>query len=177
MQAALRISFPCPLVVAGGSNLPEGQEPVGMFAYRLVSRHRRLQTVLSGIGEEGTVTTAGVVGLNVVTGWEQRRPEWVEVAWLPMRVHVGRQRKGGVDVIDVEGEEDPPPPPPGSGKPSPLPRKGTPMPPPPPKRPRVWPPRRSGRSGREGTGRGGRWGSGWSSSISRSGRERGRSGR
>ena len=43
MQAALRISFPCPHVVAGGSNLPEGQELVGRtFAYRLVSGHRRV---------------------------------------------------------------------------------------------------------------------------------------
>ena len=41
MQAALRISFPCPIVVIGGSNLPEGQELVGMFAYRLVSGCRR----------------------------------------------------------------------------------------------------------------------------------------
>ena len=34
------------------------------------------------------------------------------MAWLAMRVHVGRQRKGGVDVIDVEGEEEAPPAPP-----------------------------------------------------------------
>ena len=51
------------------------------------------------------MTTAGVVGLNVVTGWEKRKPEWVDVAWLAMRVRVRRQRKGRVDVIDVEGEE------------------------------------------------------------------------
>ena len=55
------------------------------------------------------MTTAGVFGLNVLTGWEQRRPEWVHVAWLAMRVHVGRQRKMGVaDVIDVEEDEPPP---------------------------------------------------------------------
>ena len=39
VQGTLRISFPCPIVVMGGSNLPEGQELVGMFAYRLVSGH------------------------------------------------------------------------------------------------------------------------------------------
>ena len=79
-----------------------------MFAYRLVSRHWRVQTGVSRIGEEGTVTTAGVFGLNVLTGWEQRRPEWADVAWLAMRVHVGRQRKMGVaDVIDVEEDEPP----------------------------------------------------------------------
>ena len=39
VQGALRISFPCPIVVTGGSHLPEGQELVGMFAYRLVSGH------------------------------------------------------------------------------------------------------------------------------------------
>ena len=110
VQGTLRISFPCPIVVRGGSNLPAGQELVGMFAYRLVSGHWRLQTGVSRIGEAGTVTTAGVFGLNVLTGWEQRRPEWVDVAWLAMRVHVGRQRKMGVvvDVIDVEEEEPPP---------------------------------------------------------------------
>ena len=36
VQGTLRISFPCPIVVRGGANLPAGQEPVGMFAYRLV---------------------------------------------------------------------------------------------------------------------------------------------
>ena len=81
-----------------------------MFAYRLVSGHWRVQTGVAGIGEAGTVTTAGVYGPNVLTGWEQRRPEWVDVAWLAMRVHVGRQRKMGVgvDVIDVEEDEPPP---------------------------------------------------------------------
>ena len=109
MQGTLRFSFPCPIVVMGGSNLPEGQELVGMFAYRLVSGHWRVQTGEARIGEEGTVTTGGVLGLNVVTGWDKRRPEWVDVARLAMRVHVGRQCKGGVDVIDAEGEEDAPP--------------------------------------------------------------------
>ena len=110
VQGTLRISFPCPIVVRGAANVPAGQELVGMFAYRLVSGHWRVQTGVSWIGKAGTVTTAGVFGLNVLTGWEQRRPEWVDVAWLAMRVHVGRQRKMGVvvDVIDVE-EDDPPP--------------------------------------------------------------------
>ena len=54
------------------------------------------------------MTTAGVCFLNVLTGWEQRRPEWADVAWLAMRVDVGRQRKMGVaDVIGIE--EDKPP--------------------------------------------------------------------
>ena len=38
VQAELRISFSCPLVINGGSNLPHRQEMVGMFAYRLVSK-------------------------------------------------------------------------------------------------------------------------------------------
>ena len=110
VQGTLRISFPCPIVVRGGSNLPAGQERVGMFAYRLVSGHWRVQTGVARMGEAGTVTTAGVFGLNGLTGWEQRRPEWVDVAWLALRVHVGRQRKVGVvvDVIDVEEDEPPP---------------------------------------------------------------------
>ena len=103
VQGTLRISFPCPIVVTRGSILPGGQELPGLFAYRLVRGHWRVQTGVSRIGEEGTVTTAGVFGPHVVTGWDQRRPEWVDGAWLAMRVHVGRQRKMGVaDVIDVE---------------------------------------------------------------------------
>ena len=111
MQPDLHITFPYPVVIQRGSHLPDGQKLVGMFAYRLVSGHWRVQTGLAGIGEEGTVTAGGVVALNVVTGWEKRRPELVDVAWLTMRVHVGRQRKGRVHVIGVEGEEDPPRPP------------------------------------------------------------------
>ena len=165
LQGTLRISFPCPIVVRGGSNLPSGQERVGMFAYRLVSGHWRVQTGVSRIGEAGTVTTAGVLGLNVLTGWEQRRPEWVAVAWLAMRVHLGRQWKMGVVVGVIDVEEDEPPPPRASGKGAP---KGT-RPPPPPK-PRVRPPRRSGQCGRSrrsrwgGGGRGGWCRSGWTSS-------------
>ena len=102
-QGVLRISFPCPILVMGGSNLPEGQELVGMFTYRLVSGHWRVHTGVAQIGEEETVTTAGVLGLNVVTAWEKRWPDWVDAAWLAMRVHVGRQRKGGVS----EGAGDP----------------------------------------------------------------------
>ena len=109
VQGTFRISFPCPIVVTGCPNLPEGQELVGLFAYRLVSGHWRVQTGVSRIGEEGTVTTAGVFGLNVLTGWDKRRPEWADVAWLAMRVHVGRQRKMGVaNVIDVKEQDEPP---------------------------------------------------------------------
>ena len=172
MQAALRISVPCPIVLMGGSNLPEGQELVGMFAYRLVSGHWWVQTGVPRTGEEGTVTTAGVLGLNVITGWQQRKPEWVDVAWLAMSVHVGRLRNVGVDV---EGEEDARPIPSAvSGKPSPPPPPQGDTDAPPPRRPRVQPTRRSGRSQRQGRGRGGRWRSLWSSSISWSERRRGR---
>ena len=133
VQGTIRISFPCPIVVRGGSNMPAGQELVGMFAYRLVSGHWRVQTGVAQIGEAGTVTTARVFGLNVLTGWEQRRPEWVDVAWLAMRVHVGRQRKMGVvvDVIDVE-EDEPPPTRKRKGRP-----EGDTGPTPPPKAPRT----------------------------------------
>ena len=47
-----------------------------------------------------------VLGLNVVPGWKKRKPEWVDVACFAMRVHVRKQRKGGVDVIDVQGEDN-----------------------------------------------------------------------
>ena len=103
-----------------------------MFAYRLVSGHSRVQTGVSRIGEEGIVTTAGVFGLNVLTGWDQRRPEWADVAWLAMRVHVGKQRKMELaHVIDVEEQDEP-----RTRK-----RKGRPQrdtePPPPPQAPRT----------------------------------------
>ena len=119
-----------------------------MFAYRLVSGHWRVQTGVAQIGEEGTVTSAGVLGLNVVARWEKRRPEWVDMAWLAMRVHVGRRRKGGVHLIDVEGEDDAPPPHLlGPEAERPPPPRGHRARPPPPRKPRVRPPRRSGRSG------------------------------
>ena len=57
------------------------------------------------------MTTAGVFGLNVLTGLDKRRPEWADVAWLARRVHVGRQRKMGVaDVIDAEEQDESPTP-------------------------------------------------------------------
>ena len=121
VRANLCIPFPCPLVIRGGSNLPTGHELVGMFAYRLVSGHWRVQTGVAGIGEGGTVTTAGIIALAAVTGWDKRRAEWFDVAWLAMRVHVGRMQSGegggGGDVIDVKGEDAPPTPRAGSEKP------------------------------------------------------------
>ena len=169
VQGTFHISSPCPIVVTGGSNLPEGQELAGPFAYRLLSGHWRLQTGVSRIEEQGTVTTVGVFGLNVVTSWDKRRPEWVVLAWLA-RVNVGRQRKMG--VADVEEQNDP-------LTPSARKRKGRPPPrghrAPCPQKPRVRPTRWSGRSGRIGRTRrqGGvrRCGctSGWSSSCCCSG--------
>ena len=159
VQSALRISVPCPIVVMGGSNLPQGQERVGMFAYRLVSGHWRVRTGVARTREEGTVTMAGVLGLNVTTGCQQRKAEWVDVAWLAMRVHVGRKRKGGWTSLTLRGRRMPPPPTPSARKrkASPPPPQGdTDAPPPPsPRKPRVRPPRRSGRSRRQGGGRGG----------------------
>ena len=149
VQGTFRISFPCPIVVTGGPNLPEGQELVGLFAYRLVSGHWRVQIGVSRIGEEGTLTTAGVFGLNVLTGWDKRRPEWADVAWLAMRVHVGRQRKMGVaDVIDVE-EQDEPPTRKRQGRP-----QGDTEPPPPPQSPAYGHPGGAGGAGGAGGGAG-----------------------
>ena len=91
----LRIPLPCPLVVKRGSNLAEGQTLEGMFAYRLANRHWRVQAGMARMGEEGTGTAATVLRLAAVVGWEQRRAEWVDVAWLAMRVHVGKVRGGG----------------------------------------------------------------------------------
>ena len=82
---------------------------MGLFAYRLVSGHWQVQTGVWRIGEEGTVSTAGVFGLNVLTGRDQPRPDWADVAWLAMRVHVRRQRKMGMaEDIDVEEQNKPP---------------------------------------------------------------------
>ena len=157
VQGTLRISFPCPIVVMGGSNLPEGQELVGLFACRLVSGHWRVQLGVARIGKEGTGTTAGVFGLNVVTGREKRRPEWVDVAWLAMRVHVGRQRKaGGANVFDVEGEDDAPPTPSARKRKGRPPQGDTEPPPPSPESPAYGHPGGAsgagGRAGAEGGG-------------------------
>ena len=53
VQGTLRISFPCPIVVRGGGNLPAGQELVGTFAYRLVSGHCRCRRGGRGSGRRG----------------------------------------------------------------------------------------------------------------------------
>ena len=55
--------------------MPHGHELVGMFAYRVVSGRWQVQMEVSRIGEEGTVTTVGIVNLSVVTGSDKRRPE------------------------------------------------------------------------------------------------------
>ena len=133
LQGTFRISFPCPIVVRGGVGQPAcgagagGHVCLPACEWALAGADGEART-----GEAGTVTTAGVFGLNVLTGWEQRRAEWVDVAWLAMRVHVGRQRKMGVaDVIDVEEDEPPPP----HAQAERAPRRG--HGPPPPKAPRT----------------------------------------
>ena len=96
MHTDLRIPFPCAVVIKGGSNVPGGQELVGMFAYWLERGNWRVQAGVAWIGEEGTVTAASVFPLALFVVWEQRRVDWVAVAWLAMRVHVGRMLgKGG----------------------------------------------------------------------------------
>ena len=96
------------------------------------------------------MTTAGIIRLAVVTRWEKRRPELVDVAWLAMRVHVGRVRSRGAGLTSLtsRGRITPPP---GSGKLLPPSPKGTQVPPPPPPWPRVQAP---AWSGRHVTGRG-----------------------
>ena len=115
VQGDLRIPFPCPLLVKGGSNPPEGQTLVGMFAYRLVSGHWRVQTGVAGMGEgEGSLTAVMVIPLATVLGWDQRRAEWADVAWLAMRIHVGkmgRGGRGGATSLTSRGRMSRPPPP------------------------------------------------------------------
>ena len=124
VRADLRIPFPYPLVIRGGSKVPAGLELVGMFAYRLVSGHWKVQTGVARIGEEGTVTRAGIIAVAAVTGREKRRAKWMYVAWLAMRVHVRRMRSEGGGVLTSlasRGRRTPPSPapPPGSGYPPP----------------------------------------------------------
>ena len=107
MQGPLHSPFPCPIFVKGDSVLLQGQTLVGMFAYRLVSGHGQVQTgVATG---EGALTTAMVILMALVVGWQQRRPEWADVARLAMHVHAGRAPRGvrpaGADVVDVEKED------------------------------------------------------------------------
>ena len=93
-----------------------------MFAYRLLSGHWQVQTGVAGIGEDRTVTTGGVVGLNVVTGWEKRSPSGWTWHGLPCAFMWGGNGRGGLTSLTSRGRRRPrPPPPPGSGKPSPPP--------------------------------------------------------
>ena len=94
VQGTLCIAFPYPIVVMGGSNLPEGHELVGLHVC-LQACERALAGADGGGADWGGGDGGWVFGLKLVTGWEKRRPEWVDVAWLAMRVHVGRQRKAG----------------------------------------------------------------------------------
>ena len=108
VQGTFRISFPCPIVVKGGGQPACGAGAGGYFClptceWALAGAHRGVAYRGGGDGDHGWG-----FGLNVLTGWEQRRPEWADVAWLAMRVHMGRQRKMGLpDVIDVEEDEPP----------------------------------------------------------------------
>ena len=95
MQAVLRISFSCALRIRGGYNVAEVQDLVGMFAYRLVTGHKRVRTAMAGIGEEGTVTTAGMSGLSMVTGAKSGgRSGWTWHA-LPCASMWGGSGRGG----------------------------------------------------------------------------------
>ena len=118
-----------------------------MFAYRLMSGHRRVQTGVAQAREEGTVITAGVFGLNVITGWQQRKPEWVVMARVAMSVHVGGSGRGRLTSLTLRGRRRPPTPSARKRKaqPPPPPLQGDTDPPPPPRKPCVRPPRRSGR--------------------------------
>ena len=93
MQADLRMSFRGPLVIRGVPNY-RGASARGHVCLPACEWALALHTGVAGIGNEGSVTMAGIIETSVFTGWEKRRPEWVDVAWLAMRVHVGRQRKG-----------------------------------------------------------------------------------
>ena len=112
MRADLRIPFPCPLVIRGGSNLPEGQELVGMFAYRLVSGHWRVQTGVAGIGEEGTVTTAAEVERDALRRDKERlstkvktlEREAAQQARGPGARHPDRRRRGSHGVLGMHAQ-------------------------------------------------------------------------
>ena len=66
-----------------------------MLAQRLASGHWRVQAGVAGVGEERSVAVAMVIPLAAVVGWEQETVEWVDVAWLAMRVHVVKMRGRG----------------------------------------------------------------------------------
>ena len=111
VQGTLRISFPCFIVVMGGSILPKGQDMVGMFAYRLLS-------ALAG-AEEGGADWGGKDGDHGSSLWAQcghgvGQAE-AEVGGRGVACHArpcGEAAEGGgggVGIIDVEGEDNDPP--------------------------------------------------------------------
>ena len=76
VQGTLRICFPCPIVVMGGSNLPKGQELVGLFAYRLVSGH------LAGADGGGADCRRGRLRNHSITmGTAHNELQWGKLLW------------------------------------------------------------------------------------------------
>ena len=110
VQANLRISFPCTLVIGGGYDLPEAQELVGMFAYRLVGGHGGVHIGVARIRELGAANHGS--HRSRVRGHGLGQAEWLDLAWLATGVHVGRQQEGGVTSLTSRGGEDAPPAPP-----------------------------------------------------------------
>ena len=111
VQASLCISFRCPHVIQAGSNLPEGLEMVGTFAYGLLSGHEWGQRTPAGIWEEGRVSTAGIIGLIVVTGGRsegQNGWAWHALPCASMRGGSGVAR-GGLRSLTPRGRRTPPP--------------------------------------------------------------------
>ena len=175
MQGDFRTSFPCSFLAKGGSNLPEGQTPVGMFVYWLLSRHWRVQIGVDGMGEEAALIVAMVIPLASVVGWDQRRAESADVAWLAMGFQMGNVGRGGGygrgrTPLTSRGRMSKPPSPPPAAQNGKPPHPQTQLPPLP--RPRVPAPPQSTQ---HVSGPGGMWPSGCSSNGSS--RSRGSSGR
>ena len=123
-------------MVTGGSNLPEGQVLVGLFAYRLVSGHWQLQTRVSPIREEGTVTTGGSLGLMWSRGGTSGgRSGWTWHGLPCASMWGGSGRWGWLTSLTSRSRTNPPPPRPASRKAAPPKGDTEPPPPPPPRNP------------------------------------------
>ena len=81
---------PLPHFCEGGSGLPEGENLVGVFAYRSVGSGACLRGWQGG----GWIGVYGGLEVGVGGGVGGAEVKWCDVAWLATRVHAGKATRG-----------------------------------------------------------------------------------
>ena len=110
---AFRISFPCAVNMAG-VQLKDGEQLVGLYAYRLRGGGGgALETGDGGSGEAGggrrTIGSARGDADHRDEGWGDRMEAHMDHAWLMMRSHAQgetRVHSGELGVVEVGGDDN-----------------------------------------------------------------------